>query len=132
MAWPHRKAIARTAALVAIAFLGSTLAQADDAHAAIVIGQGAAKLLDANKKGCVVTDYHKVVTQSKNRNVILKLRARGVPNNTGKAVHWDYSKTRMRCRVWVNHYGYVYSKEWRETISASGNAVFTCRVKVPK
>jgi len=119
--------------VAAVAALASAApALADDAHAAIVVSEGAAQLLDANKRPFPVSDYHKVTTQSANRNVILKLLAKGAPNPTGEAVHWDYATTRMWCKVWVARYGYVWSKDWRQTISAKGNTVLTCCIKLPQ
>ena len=116
------------AVLVAVAIAWAAPALADGAHAAIVIKDGKAVLLDAHGRGFVTSKYQKVVTQSKNGNVLFKLRARGVPNATGGAVHWDYNSTGLRCGVYVEGVGLLSTANWRETVSASGNVIFICHL----
>ena len=45
---------------------------------------------------------------------------------------WDFRNTGILCGVFVPNFGYVTATEWRETVSAAGMAVLTCRVKIPE
>ena len=120
------------AALVPMTLALAGSPQADSKRGAIVIGHGSARLLGGDKRVYTTTILHRVATPSKNRTTILKIRAKGLPNPTGKAVHWNFRNTGILCGVFVPNFGYVMTTEWRETVSAAGTAVLTCRVKMPK
>lgn len=55
---------------------------------------------------------------------MVKCTVNGVPNSTGRAVHYDYESTGMTCGTAAGA-----TTDWHETVSASGNATLTCRVK---
>ncbi|MFW6161989.1 MAG: hypothetical protein ACODAJ_04420 [Planctomycetota bacterium] len=132
MPWPVWKLGLVVAVVAVTSCLIVSPAGAGSDRSAIVVGKGGAALLDGNGDIAYATDFHKVITRSRNGNAILKLRAKDVPNDTGKAVHWSYANTRMTCGVYVTGRGVVAASNWRETVSADGNAVLTCLVKLPK
>jgi hypothetical protein len=79
-----------------------------------VHGDGTCTLLDG--AGLVVLGTRHVVRTPNGRfNDVCS--AKGVNNPTGAAVQWDYSNTGLLCDG---------STDWRETVSASGNATITC------
>jgi len=120
------------AALVPMTLALAGSPQGETKRGAIVVGHGSALLFGGDKEVYAAAIVHKVATPSKNGTTILKIRAKGLPNPTGKAVHWSFKNTGALCRVFVPNFGHVVTKEWRETVSAAGTAVLTCRVKLPK
>ena len=53
-----------------------------------------------------------------------KFSASGVFNNTGHAVQWNYANTGFHC---VSDATGAITADWSETLSASGNAMLTCK-----
>jgi hypothetical protein len=53
-----------------------------------------------------------------------KFSADGVFNDTGKAVHWDNANTGLFCQSDATG---ALTTDWSETLSASGNAMLTCK-----
>ena len=70
-----------------------TISWAESEHAAVVITDGGCTVRDADGNNVQATDVHKVITNGKNGNVTLRCQAKDVPNDTGKAVLWDYNNT---------------------------------------
>lgn len=75
-----------------------------DSNRQIVSGQGVARV--SNEGGVIV----------------MRCSLDNVPNDTGRAVHWNYENTGMMCGV-----GGAATEDWQETISPSGQATLVCR-----
>jgi hypothetical protein len=124
--------------VAAIVCLLGVPARGDSSRSATVaVGKAAAALFDADGNVVILPEarYHTVVTRSRNGNVLLKLFAKGIANDTGDAVHWSYANTGALCGVHVadeNGGHVVLTRDWREVVSASGRAVLTCRLKLSK
>ena len=85
-----------------------------------------ARLLDGSGRLFTTARVHVVVTPSKKGNVLLVLRAKGVPNDTGRAVHWNPGNTAgLRC--FLNG---LDTLRWRETVSANGNLVLVAHFNI--
>ena len=85
-----------------------------------------ARLLDGNGDSFTTARVHVVMTPSKKGNVLLVLRAKGVPNDTGRAVHWNPGNTAgLRC--FLNG---LDTLRWRETVSANGNLVLVAHFNI--
>ena len=69
---------------------------------------------------------HIVCTPSGNVNAFCK--ADVTPSSSGTAAHFDSSSTGFRCFV-VCPTGTVSTTDWKETVSASGEATLQCHVK---
>lgn len=78
-------------------------------------------VLDGNGNGVYTTDSKVVMTPSPNGNTVLKCFAKNVPNNTGRAVRWNYENTGYSCGTQSGS-----TTDWHETVSTSGRAVLTC------
>ncbi len=68
-----------------------------------------------------------VITNNPHGGIIVKCRVKGVENPAGRAVHWSYANTGFQCGVDVGD-GLQISTNWHETVSATGNAMVTCRI----
>ena len=84
-----------------------------------------ARLLDGNGDSFTTARVHVVMTPSKKGNVLLVLRAKGVPNDTGRAVHWDADNTGLPCLL-----NGLTTLRWRETVSANGNLVLVAHFNI--
>jgi hypothetical protein len=87
-------------------------------------------VLDGDGAGFVTNDTKSTTANARNGVAIMKCQARGVPNSTGTAVNCDYASTGMPCSVPSSNRAFV-TRDWHETVSASGNAALTCRCKNP-
>jgi hypothetical protein len=101
------------------ALLGASEAQAQ----AIVINDQGCGLLDGDGNFVFASSDHTVITNSANGNCHLKCSVKGVGNSTGKAAHFDNASTGLPCGTACG-----LTNNWRETVSASGNATLTCHV----
>ena len=115
-------------ALLALAAPAAMLASSE--HAAVVITQeGGCLVRDSDGNKIYVGDVHKVITNSKNGNVTLRCQATDVPNTTGQAVHWDTNNTGGgKCGIELNG-EMVFTDDWRQTLSADGQATTICHIK---
>ena len=106
--------------LTLFAFSGVTAAN----NAAVVINDSdeGCWLLDGNGGVVLADSDHSVITSS--GNGLLSCNVQGVPNDTGKAVHYDFDSTGMTCDTLAG-----VATAWREIVSASGSATLTCQVK---
>jgi hypothetical protein len=111
-----------------------TVSYAGEEHAAVVIKDGSCTLRDGNGNFVTATQYHKVMTQGPNNTSTLKCSVKDVPNDTGKAVRWDFSTTGGGyCGIDLTAIGlgFIFTDNWEQTVSASGNATLTCKYKNP-
>lgn len=121
----HRKlTLALASVLVAaILLVVPTTARAGEGGAIVFDGEGG-QLLDGNGDWFSPAQFHVVLTPSKKGNVKLVLHATGVPNGTGRAVHWDYGNTGELCFLIIPELElHLKTDRWRETVSADGSAV---------
>lgn len=98
------------------------LAEVAQAAPAIRIDDFGCNLLDGNKNPVSTDRSHAVVTSS--GTSMLKCQVENVPNDTGRAVQWDYANTNLLCST----YGGL-TEDWKITVSASGQATLTCKVR---
>jgi hypothetical protein len=104
-------------------WMGTLMGPVTASMQAVIVNGGACALFDGDGNLVVVPDgFFLVVTPSGNR--VNQCRAFGLDNPTGQAVHFDFASTGVLCSA-----GGVLTEDWRETVSASGNAVITCMVK---
>jgi len=66
-----------------------------------------------------------VITNSHNGNVNGFCKAKGVPNDTGAEVVWNFGNTGLACQV-----GGLITQHWEITVSEDGNAIFHCHAKI--
>jgi hypothetical protein len=107
-----------------------------DPECAVIDGNG-----DLFGVGCM----QQLATYSRNGNAVAVVKASGVPNPTGKAVHWDaYNPGRGLLEIYVDIYGLLdgppipcvipdvngdwtlWTLNWKGMVSASGNATMRC------
>lgn len=112
-------AVCFTVALIFV-FSGFT---AEENNAAVVIKDGTCYMPDGNGDGVFADGMISVQTSSDHISLVCK--AKDVANDTGKAVHWDFDSTGIPCLTALG-----ITEDWKAVISASGNATFTCKLKV--
>ena len=86
----------------------------------------------------VVCDSMAVETNSKNDVINYFCRGKGLPNNSGQAVKYDVynnpyywqSGIEVPCGFLRADGTLVLTYDWSESVSASGNFVFRCKVKI--
>ena len=106
-------------ALALLSVTGSALANLPAVH----INDFGCGMFEGNG-GYVYTDSTSVViTASGNANMKCQ-RKDPVPNNTGKAVIYNFENTGMLCGTEAGA-----TTKWHETVSASGQATLICQVK---
>ncbi len=91
------------------------------AHGAVVITNSGCTLLDGNGNFTFTDRDHAVITSSGHGKLTCK--AKGLPNNTGRAVHWNFYNTGLLCNTPAG-----VTQKWSSTVSKSGNARLTCHV----
>ena len=106
------------------ALFGHGVGNASAENAALVINAQYCTLLDGNGDMVSASSSHVVTTQSANGNVVLKCSVKGVPNSTGRAVHFDYDSIRVWCQVGI--LTWILTSNWHIKVSKSGNATLTC------
>ena len=77
-------------------------------------------MLDGNGGGITADASSVVITSSGNVN--FKCSVSGVANSTGSAVQWNFDNTGLLCGTTVG-----VTDQWKETVSASGNATLSCK-----
>jgi hypothetical protein len=99
-------------------------------------------VIDGNGDLVIVDCLQQIATYSKNGNAVAVVKASGVPNPTGKAVHWDaYNPGSGLLDAWagvldappipcvipdVKGAWTLFTMNWQGMVSASGNATFRC------
>lgn len=96
---------------------------ANAAESAIHISDFGCGMIDGNGNYFVTTLSAVVITPSGNANLKCQKKV-AVPNSTGRAVVWNYDNTGMMCATNAG-----LTKDWQETVSASGMATLTCHSK---
>lgn len=81
-------------------------------------------VLDGNGHYYYTTDSRTTLTDSTPGVAILKCFAKNVANPSGEAKHFDHASTGLMCNT---HRGTTH--DWKETVSADGNVVLTCKVR---
>ncbi len=117
-----RKIIA-VAVLGMATLLGSSVLTDSPASAegAVVINDKGCGLLDGNGGFAVADSDHAVVTPS--GNGVLKCKAEVTPPASGHAEHFDFESTGLLCGTPAGT-----TEDWKEAVSASGQATLTCKV----
>ena len=115
--------LAAVAAFMLVSGFGRvSTAKADNNGATHYVGSDSCLLDSAG--GCAANTYTAV---GNNGGVeVDKFSADGVFNDTGQAVHWNYANSGDSCQSPVTG---ALTDDWSETISASGNAMLTCKFK---
>ena len=104
----------------------STTASAQN-QGAIHIDQFTCSMLDGNGDFVTTSSSRAVVTQSANGNVNMACSADVDPSANGGAVHWGPDNTGgSKCGTPGGA-----TSDWRETVSASGQAKLQCHYKTP-
>ncbi len=85
------------------------------------------QFIDGNGSIVLVEGGHGnvVTTNSHNGNVNGFCKAKGVPNDTGAEVVWNFGNTDLLCVI-----GGVITQNWEITVSEDGNAIFHCHAKI--
>ncbi len=91
------------------------------ADSALVINDLGCNLLDGNGGFAYTDSSHAVVTPS--GNGVLKCKADVTPPAGGRAAQFDKDNTGLLCSTPAG-----VTADWRETVSASGQATLTCKV----
>jgi hypothetical protein len=116
-----KKALCLMVLVAALLAFGASVALAE----AVVIKDLSCLLYDGNGAITFTTQSQSVGTPSANGNAMLSCHA-VVPNDTGKAAHFDYESTGVEC---ITIFG--STQNWKETVSASGQATLSCKYKNP-
>jgi hypothetical protein len=113
--------LAAVAAFMLVSGFGRVAtAKADNNGATHYVGVGPCLLDSAG--GCVANTYTAVSNHGGIE--VDKYSADGVFNDTGAAVHWSNANTGLLCQSVATG---AITDDWSETISASGNAMLTCK-----
>ena len=74
-----------------------------------------------------------VITNSQTGRKKIQCTVKGVANSSGKAVHFDTDNNPflpgLECGLVDDSGNLFLTTDWKETVSASGNAVLTCKFK---
>jgi hypothetical protein len=100
------------------------------ARESTTISPGGCDLFDGNGKLGMATGArtHIVCTPSGNVNAFCK--ADVTPPSGGTAAHFDNGSTGLPCFI-VCPTGTVFTRDWKETVSASGEATLQCKLIPP-
>lgn len=107
--------------VLAMALLFASWTKAQKIEAAIRISDAGCEILDGAGNSFIADRDQVVITSSGNENLICK--AKGIPNSTGKAVHYNFENTGFLCLTDVNT-----TDQWHETLSPSGVANVQCKL----
>ena len=98
--------------------------------ALVINPAGGCGLYDGNGVLVGTDDSQIVATQSNNGNALFKCQAKGLANDTGKAVQFDYDSTGLLCGMYINDGSggviLYLTENWHNTVSASGNSTLIC------
>ena len=107
-------------------------AQTSANSAALVIRDTGCNLFDGDGISTVADTDQAVVTSS---GALLTCKVTGVANSTGRAVHYDPDNNPffpgLQCGITDGEGGFLLTTQWKETVSASGNATLTCHLNGP-
>lgn len=119
-------AIIAAVILILVAFL---VPAAGANNAAVVIDPaGPCLLFDGDGNLVPTTNTMIVITQSRNGNAHLKCQG-DVPNNTGRAVHFDANDNPISDDLTCNISGVGATLKWHNVVSADGKSTVTCHYK---
>lgn len=90
--------------------------------AAVVVKDSACMLLDGD--GGIVLGTDSITVINSGGGTMFRCSVKDVPNSTGRAARFDAESTGMPCGTAAG-----MTTDWHETVSASGHATLTCRVK---
>jgi hypothetical protein len=117
------------AAAVFTTFIAGAIPVAQADPALVINPAGGCGLLDGNGAGAFTTDTKIVATQSQNGNTTLKCQADVTPASSGKAAQFDFASTGAVCGEFDAIHGSQVTQDWKETVSASGQATLICHFK---
>ena len=124
-------------ATFAIPMLAAVMFMSAIAPAYAGVGNGAEVVINKDDGLCAFMDGNgvftghddakkiKVFTNSANGNINAICHVKGVANDTGGEVVWNFANTGLPCLV----LGGGPTNNWEVTISENGNAVFHCHFK---
>lgn len=112
------------AAMLALVILVPTIA-ANNAALVIHSTDGSCGMLDGNGNVYTTTLSMVVITYSENENVSYRCEAKGLPNDSGIAVQFDYENSQRNCIL----EGVGSTQNWTNTVSASGNGTLSCHFR---
>jgi hypothetical protein len=117
----HLTNAAVATAIASVLFVASRL----EADPAKVLDVSRCTILDGNGALYKTTEKNQAVYNKNGDH--LKCDAKDVPNDAKKTVHYDKASTGYQCST-----GQHMTDDWKLTVSASGNAMLTCKFKFPK
>lgn len=110
------------ALLTVASLLGSSFAFAEPA--VIIVGNDCS-MIDGNGDSFITNDTKVVQTNSRKGVINKKCYASGVPNETGRAVHWNSGNTGgLMCAVLEG-----LTDDWKLVVDDEGNAQLTCKIR---
>jgi hypothetical protein len=96
------------------------------AEPAVVVSDQFCTMFDANGNFIQATSSHFVLSESDNDNFTVKCSIKGLENETGGPVKFDFDSKPILC---VHPEGAELTDDWFENISTAGNATLTCQFK---
>lgn len=114
-------ALTRTVCVVALLTFMFVPMRASRTSAVVVKGQTCG-LLDGDGGFVIGGDSITVTNNGGVASVVCK--AKKVPNSSGQSVEWNFHNTGFWCETANGE-----TRDWKEHVSASGNATLTCHVK---
>jgi hypothetical protein len=95
------------------------------ADPAIILTEGFCGMFDGNGDIYTTSDVKTVFSNNSfGGNVTLKCYAYGLPNDTGKAVHYDYESTGLTCGT-----AFGATDNWKQVVDSYGDSVLTCKIR---
>ena len=112
--------------------LASPSFKSTNRQAAVVIRNSGCSLIDGDGAVVLADRDITIATQSANQNTTLICTVKKVANSTGHVVHYDSQNNPVfpgiECSI-IRPDVFVFTTDWRETVSAAGNATLRCRFK---
>lgn len=109
-------------ALAGLFTFGAVPAMSDSDNSAVMIKDFGCGVLNGN--GNVEFAEGRISVKTHGGTTTLVCKAKGVLNDSGKAVVWNYDNTGFMCGTAGGPTAY-----WQNTVSASGNATLVCHVR---
>jgi len=119
--------------IIAIALLlvyEITSANAQNNAAVVINPDGECFVGDSNGVGVSTFDTQIVITQSKNGITTLRCRAKGIFNDTGRAVRYNFDTNPVPCLI-IGGGDVFQTEDWQEVLSPSGVATVICVLHPP-
>lgn len=101
---------------------------ANAAPAVVINPAGGCGLFDGNGNFAFTNDTKLTATQSNNNNSKFTCKATVTPSSAGNAARFDSGSTGGTLCAIPNPFGFQFTDQWHETVSASGEATLTCHV----